>query len=118
MMLLLLSPVRLSLKSEPTRFSMAVRVSVPAPKVFCGPSWPRLTVTPAVAWAKLAVSLPIPPSSTSLPAPLNNKSLPASPCSVLLPLPAVSTSLPSPALMMLSPAPATSVSLPAVPVRV
>ncbi|MNH40101.1 hypothetical protein D3C79_1013700 [compost metagenome] len=42
-------PVRLSSKSEPSRFSMPLRLSVPAPRVFCPPSKERFTVTPAEA---------------------------------------------------------------------
>ncbi len=46
-----LAAVRMSLKPEPISDSIEIRVSVPAPIVFCGPEIARLTVTPDVAEA-------------------------------------------------------------------
>ncbi len=46
------SPVRVSLNFDPIRFSIAIKVSEPAPWVFWAePSRARLTVTAAVALA-------------------------------------------------------------------
>ena len=46
-----LVPISVSLKADPVRFSNPLRVSVPAPPVFCGMVFDRSTVTEAEAWS-------------------------------------------------------------------
>ena len=82
------SPISASANLEPRMFSMWVSESlmlVPVARLLR-----RLTCTPAVALAKVIVSMPLPPSTVLVPVPASIVSLPEPPVMVSLPAPPIS----------------------------